>query len=124
LAKVTTSLDPQLARLDNGNAAPAKGASKIVLKGNLVMTCGVGEKTSEEKEVELKAHTEAKIGDITLKVTEEKGLGGSGAHFTVTPAGHVLKAVNFKDADGKPVDVTLCGTSMSGKTGTQTFALK
>jgi hypothetical protein len=108
----------------SSNVSPAKGASKILLKGHLVVKCGVDEKTTEEKEVELKLNTEAKTGDFTLKVTQEKGFAGSGAQFTVTPAGPILKTVKFKDADGKAVEVTLWGSNSAGKSWTQTFSLK
>jgi len=65
-----------------------------------------------------------KTGDFTLKVTQEKGFAGSGAQFTVTPAGPILKTVKFKDADGKAVEVTLWGSNSDGKSWTQTFSLK
>jgi hypothetical protein len=106
------------------NVSPAKGASKILLKGHLVVKCGLDEKTTEEKEVDLKLNTEAKTGDFTLKVTQEKGFAGSGAQFTVTPAGPILKTVKFKDADGKAVEGTLWGSNSDGKSWTQTFSLK
>jgi hypothetical protein len=106
------------------NVSPAKGASKILLKGQLVVKCGLDEKTTEEKEVELKLNTEAKNGDFTLKVTQEKGFAGSGANFTVTAASPVLKTVNFKDADGKAVEVTPFGHYGFAKSWTYTFQLK
>jgi hypothetical protein len=104
--------------------SPAKGASKILLKGQLVMNCGVEESTTEEKEMELKLNTDVKAGDFTLKVTQVKGFAGNGPLFTVTPAGPIVKNVNVKDAEGKAVAATLWGTNSKGKIWTKTFSLK
>ena len=91
----------------NSGRRPAKGANKVTVKGSVVLVCGMDEKTSEAKEVENKANTEAKFGDFTLKVNQEKGFGNSGPTFTVSSKKRTFKSVTVKDADGKEVTPTL-----------------
>jgi hypothetical protein len=103
---------------------PASGATKLHLKGTLVTRCGLEEKTTDEKEVELKMNAEAKVGDYSFKVTQEKGFFGTGATFTVTTAAPTLKSVTAKDADGKAIEVTPGGYFGYGKNWTYYFTLK
>jgi hypothetical protein len=103
---------------------PGKGAARLHLKGDLVLRCGLQEKATEEKEVEFKGKAEAKLGDFTLKVTQEKGFGGGGASFTLTAPRPVLKSVTVKDAAGKAVEVMTLGSFGFGKTWTYTFSLR
>ena len=105
-------------------ACPTKGASKILLKGELVLKCGSEEKTTEEKELELKKDAEVKTGDYTIKVTQEKGFGGAGASFSVTAPAPIIKSVTVKDADGKTVEVSNFGAYGFAKTWTFNFGLK
>ncbi len=105
--------------------APARGATKIHLKGDLILVCGTDEKTTGEKEVEFKKDAQAKVGDFTLKVNEEKGfLPNSGGSFTVTSTAPSIKTVNVKDADGKTVDVMTGYSYGFGKNWSSTFSLK
>jgi hypothetical protein len=109
-----------------GTAAPAKGASKSVVKGSLVLICGTDEKTTDEKEVEMKDKAETTLGDFTIKVTQEKGFGGSGASFTITANNPTLKVVNVKDADGKTVETMTFGSPYQSfdKKWTASYTLK
>jgi hypothetical protein len=107
-----------------GGNPPGRGATRLHLKGNLVARCGLEEKTTDEKEVELKLNAETKIGDYTLKVTQEKGLFGSGATFTVTTPSPALKTVTVKDADGKTIEVLAGGHYGFGKNWSYYFSLK
>jgi hypothetical protein len=90
---------------------PAKGASKVTLKGSVVLRCGLDEKTTEAKEVEFKLpkkdDPEIKIDDFVLKVTAERGFGfNSGAAFTLTTEKPGIKSVTVKDEDGNAVEVS------------------
>jgi hypothetical protein len=91
-------------------AAPVKGATKVTIKGELLLVCGSEEKTTDEKEVEMKAKTEAKLGDFTIKIDTEKGFGNSGGSFTLTSDKPNFKSLQVKDADGKAVETFTFGT--------------
>src|SRR5262249_39079896 len=108
----------------SSNVGPAKGAAKLILKGDLVVVCGLEEKTTAEKEVAMKEKTEAKLGDFTLKVNQEKGFGGAGANFTLTAARPIIKSVTVKDADGKTVETSNFGNYGFGKTWTYNYSLR
>jgi hypothetical protein len=96
-----------LVSVSSFGAAPARGASKLLLKGSLVLHTGSDEKTTEEKEVELKEKTEAKLGgDLTLRVTREKGFAGGGPSFVILAPNPAIKSVTLKDAEGKDVGNT------------------
>jgi hypothetical protein len=108
----------------NSPLLPAKGAKKLQLKGNLVLIAGVDEKTTDEKELEMKMNAETKAGDFTLKVTMEKGFAGSGGTFTVNSTRPNVKGVSVKDADGKTVDVSPGFNYGFGKNWTYSYSLK
>src|SRR5262249_39178348 len=110
----------------NSNVAPAKGAAKLLIKGKLILIAGLKEKTTEEKEVAMKEKTEAKLGDFTLKVTQEKGFApGSGAMFTISSTRPNIKTVVVKDAKGNAVAVLPQGAPYGfGKNWTTAFSLK
>jgi len=82
--------------------APARGATKLTLKGKAVLHVGKDEKKTEEKEVEIKEKESVKIGDFTLKVTSVKGFGG-GPQFAISSANPAIKSVALKDGDGNAV---------------------
>jgi len=108
-----------------GSNAPAKGASTVRLKGELVLVCGTDEKTTDVKEVEIKMNAETKVGDFTFKVTQEKGfIAGSGGSFTITSTAPNIKTVNVKDAAGKTVDLLPGFTSGFGKNWAANFSMK
>jgi hypothetical protein len=96
------------------NAEPARGASKIQVKGKVVLVCGIEEKNTEEKEVEMKDKAEATLGDFALKVTQEKGFGGAGATFSISSSKPTLKTVTVKDAEGKAVETMTFGSPFLG----------
>jgi hypothetical protein len=106
------------------NVAPAKGASKIHLKGNLVVRCGLEEKSTDEKEVELKDKAEAKMGDYTLKVTQEKGFGGFGGMFSITGTSPNIKSVSVKGDDGTAVEVITGFSTGFGTSWTTNYTLR
>jgi hypothetical protein len=105
-------------------AAPAKGATKVHLKGSLVLLTGLEEKTTDEKEVTIKQNAETKLGDFTLRVTMEKGFGTQGASFSIASKKPNLKSVNVKDTDGKTVELFGFGSYGFGTNWTSNFAMK
>jgi hypothetical protein len=107
------------------SANPGKGATKVTLKGDLMLRCGTDEKTTEAKEVAFKSNTEAKLGDFTLKVTNEKGFADNGASFTLQATKPNIKSVTVKDADGKEVEaMSFWQPSGYDKSWTYTYTLK
>lgn len=82
-----------------GPNLPAQGASKITLKGHLVLNCAATEKTVEHKNVALTNGTKMKAGSIPITVIA----GQPDAGFALEVDGPIsaLKSVTFFDADGK-----------------------
>jgi len=111
--KLNFSTYPQIAKdrtamlvsVNAYNKAPGKGATKVLLKGDLMVLCGTDEKSEEVKKFEFKDKGEAKAGDFKLKVTQEKGFGNQGATFSLVSPTNAIKSLVVKDADGKDVDV-------------------
>ncbi|HEY7311752.1 MAG TPA: hypothetical protein VH643_20485 [Gemmataceae bacterium] len=82
-----------------GNA-PGKGAAKIVVKASLIVKCGANEKTTEKKEIALKANEEVKVADFTVKVNNANNFGAGVSVLSAEPR---VKSVEFFDADGKAI---------------------
>lgn len=103
----------------------AKGASKLTLKGTLVIVCGAGEKSSDAKELAVKLNTEVKFGDYTAKVTQEKGFGDSGPTVLITSK-KPFKTAFFKDADGNALEFNNYGNPYRdyNKTWNSTYYLR
>jgi hypothetical protein len=82
-----------------GNKAPAAGATRARVKGELVLLCGTGEKTATVEKLALKDKEKATAGPVTFEVVVAKD------KLTVTfkSDGASVKAVNFTTPDGKPL---------------------
>lgn len=82
-----------------GNKAPAAGATRARVKGELVLYCGSGEKTATVEKLALKDKEKATAGPVTFEVIVAKD------KLTVTfkAEGASVKAVNFTTPDGKPL---------------------
>src|SRR5262249_53523420 len=106
-----------------GNRPPAPGATRVRLKGTLVLSCGSEEKTSEHKGFEPKANATVTVGGFEVKVTKEKGYAG-GAEFSVEGKSPCIKSVSAVDADGKAVEVAHMGWSGGGSKLINYYALK
>jgi hypothetical protein len=106
------------------NVTPGKGASRITLKGNLVVRCGLDEKSTKAKDVEIKDKAEEKIGDFTLTVTQAKGFGTWGGSFNIKADKPTIKSITFKDADDKDVEVAGGVPYNFGNVWTYSFTLK
>jgi hypothetical protein len=130
-SKTVFSTFPQIAKdrsgmivsVQTGNV-PAKGSTKITLKGTLVARCGADLKTTDAKEVEMKAKTEVKVGDFTISVVNDKGFLGAGAIFNVVSTKPNVKGVTAKDSDGKEVDLVSTGNFGFGNKWTHSYTLK
>jgi len=103
------------------NKVPAKGATRLTIKGDLMVVCGTGEKSEEIKKFEFKDKEEAKAGDFKLKVTQEKTFNTQGATVALTSPTKDLKGLVIKDADGKEVEVYGGGTPFSNNPKEFTF---
>lgn len=95
---------------------PAKGSSKVIVKGDIVLRCGLDAKSTEEKDVEFKVHkkddADTTVGDFALRVTAEKGFGfNAGAVFTLTTEKPGIKAISVKDEDGNSIEAVFSYSS-------------
>jgi len=104
-AQVANDRTAMLVSVNAFNKAPGKGASKVLVKGDLVVLCGTDEKSEEFKKVEFKDKGEVKAGDFALKVTQEKGFGNQGATFSLISPSNAVKKLVVKDADDKEVEL-------------------
>jgi hypothetical protein len=109
--------------------APARGATRLRLKGSLVLRCGLGEKTAEGKEVELKAGLGVKVGDFTVLVGLNPGFGSNLAPgdlpLDILAPAPVIKCVTATGPGGTAVEVE--GEPVpfgDGKSWRYAFALK
>jgi hypothetical protein len=105
--------------------APGKGATKVLIKGDLVVVCGIDEKTEEVKKFEFKDKGEAKAGDFKVTVNREKGaFGAEGPEFTLTSKIRGVKSVVIKDADDKVAELFPRGSFGGGDNWSFSYALK
>jgi hypothetical protein len=102
-----------LLSLSSFSRAPVKGATKVVVKGDLVVVSGLEEKTTEATKVEFKDKSETKIGDFKLRVNREKSFEGSGPAIQLTGKLRGIKGITVLGDDGKEVEV-FAGGSTSG----------
>lgn len=93
-----------------GGTAPAAGASKVTLKGSLVLVCGTDAKNAKEAEMDVKINEEKKVDDFAIKVTFVPMGAFGGPTFTVTSPKNNVKGLVLKDADGKDVPLNGGGT--------------
>jgi hypothetical protein len=94
--------------------APAAGATKVRVKGELVFLCGVGEKTSSVESLALKAKEKAEAGPAAFEVVLQKDR----AVVSFKTESPLVKSVAFTGADGKSLTVTgnlNLGTNADGK---------
>jgi hypothetical protein len=99
----------------SARTAPAKGASKVLVKATVVINCGKEEKTSDKKEIATKLNTEAKVGAYTVKVTQE-GNQFSGGQISIFSNARDLKSAEFFDDKGK--EIKILGNPFRGSTFT------
>jgi len=92
-----------------GPTLPAPGASKITLKGNLVLSCAASEMTVEHKNVALTNGTKINAG--TIHMTVIAGPRGAGFALEMDQPLSAIKSIAFFDADGKELKSRSNGTS-------------
>ena len=96
---------------------PAAGARTLAVKANVVMTCGVGEKSAEQKGVALKAGSPTTVGPVPMKVEKIRPSGWGKVKMTVELSGEkdeeMIKEVVFVGPDGEVVPSRKVGSSRS-----------
>jgi hypothetical protein len=78
---------------------PAAGATRLLLKGKLVLLIGTQEKTAEVKKVALEGGGSVKVGPC--EVRKDKTRSGEGSLVEVKHSEPNLKSITFLDKDGK-----------------------
>jgi hypothetical protein len=82
--------------------APAEGATRIRVKGEVVFLCGVGEKTSTAENFALKAKEKAEVGPALFEVSLPKDR----AVVSLKTDSPIVKSISFTGADGKALGAT------------------
>jgi len=98
-------------------ASPGKGATRVLIKGELVLVHGADEKTEQKEKFAFTQGSKTKLGKFDVRVSREKTLRG-GPEIEVTSeslAFNVVKSVRVTDADGKAVEVVAERNFGSGK---------
>ncbi len=97
---------------------PAHGATKLQLKGELVVIRASGEKTSEQKNVALKKNSKITVGPVPLIVEEVRDSGFGEMKLTVTLSTDkpldAIKRIEFADASGKAIEQEQMGSGSFG----------
>lgn len=105
--------------------APAAGATKIRIDGELVLRCGTGEVVVDQKDVELKPKTAVKAGPVAFEIIEAKAEDFGDSKFSIEiksdKSFDALKDLEFLDAAGKPIAAQNMGTSSFGAFGKMTY---
>jgi hypothetical protein len=121
---------------------PAPGATKIRLQGEVVLQCGVGEKTAEQADVPLKAAGQISAGPVPFKTApgdKQAGfsfaspfkLEGAGAQqaaepkivltLTTNKPIDMIKKIVFLNAAGKEIAQSDLGSGTTGFAGNMTY---
>ena len=105
-----------------GSKAPAVGATRVRVKGELVLLCGTAEKTAPTEKFAVRDKEKVAVGPAEFEVAVVKDR----PTVTLKTAPASVKVVVFTDADGKPLSVggTINLSAPGGKiTQTATFLL-
>jgi len=94
-----------------GAKMPVAGATRVRVKGELVLLCGAGEKTATAEKFAVKDKEKVEVGPASFEVAIQKGR--TVVNLKSTSAS--VKAVTFTDAEGKPL--TVGGTVTLGVSG-------
>ena len=111
---------------------PAAGCGRLLVKGDVHVQCGVGEKIDEQKDVALKPGTQLTVGPMPLKIesADAQDFGDSKMMVTLTAAKPLsaIKKFMFLSADGKEIPSHDAGSGNFGfgaqMTYSRSFALK
>ncbi len=101
----------------SGPGTPASGAKEILVKGKIVVELGGGEKTAEQKDVELRIGSEIKAGPAPM-IISKLGKGWGKWKFQIEletgSAYKAIKKIAFFDEAGKEIESNKSGWSSSG----------
>ena len=103
---------------------PAKRAGRIELEAEIALKCASGSQ-KEEAKVQLKKGAEIDCGPVPLKIRSVEEVDFGDSKFSVQLVSDrpmdEIKAVEFLDADGKPVGAQQMGTGSFGFAGNMTY---
>lgn len=105
-----------------GSKAPATGATRVRVKGELVLLCGTGEKTATAEKFAIKDKEKVAVGPAAFEVVTAKDK----MTVTLKAESGSVKSVAFTDAEGKALAAggALNLSTAGGKIGqTATFTL-
>lgn len=84
-----------------GAKMPVAGATRVRVKGDLVLLCGTAEKTATAEKLALKDKEKVEVGPATFEVAVLKGR----TVVNLKSASPAVKAVTFTDSEGKALAV-------------------
>jgi hypothetical protein len=104
---------------------PVAGATKINLKGRLVLNVGAGEKIVEQKNVALKKGSSITVGPSPLKISDlgTNGFGDTKVTITLETSQPLdaIKEIAFVDASGQEIKQENLGSGSFGVFGKTTY---
>jgi len=109
------------------NGLPAKGATKLTVKGTLVFKTAKQKKTYTAKDIALKVGTKIEAGSIPFEITKvgKPKWGGNKAKLAVTLKAtqdlSQIAAIRFLDAEGNEIKAQPAGTTKMSSFGRTTI---
>jgi len=105
---------------------PAAGASKLIVKADIVLACGSDIKTAEQKDFALTKGSKLTVGPVPMKVQSVKDSSFGKAKMRVelisSKSFDAVKALTFIGADGKEIKYDSLGEGTSGIAGKMTYS--
>ncbi|MEX2185467.1 MAG: hypothetical protein WD875_01680 [Pirellulales bacterium] len=97
---------------------PAKGASKVIVKGEVALRCGIGEIVVDKKDVALKPKTAVKAGPVEFTINSAEDQDFGDVKFMIelkaSQPFDAIREIEFLDADGKTIEHENMGSSSFG----------
>lgn len=119
------------------DAMPAKGATKLIVQGEVVLRCGEGEKTVESDALDVAAGGKVSLGStsVTVKQAKNENMGFNMMGFGSADSGETkmsvtltakapldtIKSLTFLDPQGKAIKHRRQGSSSMGFAGNMTY---
>ncbi len=107
---------------------PAPEAVRITLKATIVLRCGMGEKTTEHKDLSLKTGGDFPLGSATVKIKKGQGFTGFGSTAAKTTVSlssdqpfDAMKGVMFIGPNGDAINNHQGFSSSAGFAGHMTY---
>jgi hypothetical protein len=105
---------------------PAKGAGKVIVKGEVALRCGIGEVVVDKKDVALKPKTAVTAGpaEFTIDKAEDQDFGDVKfmIELKASQPFDAIREIEFLDADGKPIEHESMGSSSFGFGGKMQYS--